>query len=140
MNSVELFLVDDDEDDRELFQYALRAISFNVNFTYATSGPRALQQLQQLSTPPDYIFLDMHMPGMNGCECLAAIRKIPAFKTVPVIIYSANSMQEYEQLAQQLQARHYMVKPYRSSDLTRVLEDLLAARPLPFVLQVCDRM
>ena len=37
---------------------------------------------------PDYIFLDLNMPGMDGLKCLDEIKKTKELHNVPVILYS----------------------------------------------------
>lgn len=135
MNKLKLFLVDDDDDDRELFEYALKDVQHTVEFTFASGGRAALQKIQAYNLQPDFVFLDMNMPGMNGCECLQAMRKLPNLQHVPVIIYSSHNSAEYEQQARQLKANHFLVKPYRSAELTAVLNELLSGQKLPFLIR-----
>ena len=52
----------------------------------AASGPEGLSVLTQAM--PDMVILDIKMPGMNGLETLAEIRKVDA--TVPVVMNSAH--------------------------------------------------
>lgn len=135
MNKMNLLLIDDDEDDRELFEYALRSVTPVVEFSFATCGRSAINKLKEATTVPDVIFLDMNMPGMDGCECLAAMRQLPHLKQVPMVVYSSRSSNEYEQRALALQANHFLVKPYRTDELTGVLNELLTGKQLPFLLQ-----
>src|SRR5690606_18659938 len=40
--------------------------------------------------PPELVFLDIILPGMNGFNALRAIRKLPASQHIPVIMISGN--------------------------------------------------
>jgi CheY-like chemotaxis protein len=134
MSTLKCFLIDDEEYDREIFHYALRSVSEQIDFEFAVGGPAALAQLKQTDSLPDYIFVDMYMPGMNGLECLEAIKKVPSLQHIPVIIYSGIGNREHEQRAKELHATHYIIKPFTTEELTHILIDLLSGRPLPFLL------
>ena len=81
-----LLLIDDDDDEREIFIEALQDTQLPFKFSYVRNAKHALQQLNFIS--PDLIFVDINMPFMNGIECLKEIKKTVIGKTTPVIIYS----------------------------------------------------
>lgn len=136
MNNVRVYLIDDKEDDRDIFCYALKAVDPAIQFDYAVSGRDGLNRLKQMPTLPHFIFIDLNMPGMTGLECLEAIKKVPRLKDVPVVIYSGVSNRKYEVRAKELQAAHYLVKPFVTEELTAVLKELLSMQGLPFLLPV----
>ncbi|MBA3680914.1 MAG: response regulator [Bacteroidetes bacterium] len=82
------FLIDDDEDDRKIFEIAVNKISPDITIGYAHSGPDAIEQLKKCERIPDFIFLDLNMPIMSGAECLVELKKTASVAEVPVIIYS----------------------------------------------------
>ena len=59
------FLIDDDIDDQEIFGLAIKEIDYSIQCTFANDGAEALQKLSTtaLNFLPDYIFLDLNMPG-----------------------------------------------------------------------------
>ena len=84
-----IFLVDDDHDDRQLFSEALEAIKMDYRITTFTNGVDLMANLIDSSTElPNYIFLDLNMPLMNGEECLDDIRGELNFTNIRVVIYS----------------------------------------------------
>ncbi len=84
-----LLLAEDDEDDQLLFQEALASIHSGIVCIIANNGSEVLRFLQQdIFALPDYIFLDLNMPVMDGLACLQSLKKDPHFKEIPVIIYS----------------------------------------------------
>src|ERR671910_306752 len=90
-----VLIIDDDEDDRELFCEAVGYISKDIDCLHATDGENALELLAVgKGKLPDFIFLDLNMPRLNGKECLAEIKKLPRYTNVPVIIYSTSSHQK----------------------------------------------
>jgi CheY-like chemotaxis protein len=73
---MQCLLVDDDLDDQEIFLMTLEKINKNIKCLTANNGVEALSLLTQNSFVPDYIFLDVNMPKMNGIECLRSIKNI----------------------------------------------------------------
>lgn len=120
------FLIDDDEDDQEIFALALKRVSSSINCTFADDGNDALRKLAQSeSFTPSYIFLDLNMPGMNGKQCLAELKKINRLAHTPIIVYSTSSEQRDIQETQQLGASGFLTKPAHLSALTDQLTTLL---------------
>lgn len=134
MKSIKVYLIDDKEDDRELFCYALKAVPQPTQFDCAVSGPDALEQLTDMDMLPDYIFLDLNMPGMTGLECLEAMRQMPHLTDTPIIVYSGVSNRIHEQRAKALGASHYLIKPFSSEELTGMLANLLGQNEMAFVV------
>ena len=86
-----ILIVDDDEDDREMFCEAVNEVSKAITCIHATDGLAALEILSHKNKQAfDLIFLDLNMPGLNGKQCLAEIKKLDKVKDVPVIIYSTS--------------------------------------------------
>ncbi len=121
------FLVDDDVDDQEIFALALRKVDPDINCLFANDGIDALSKLQQdESFIPDYIFLDLNMPRMNGRQCLIELKKIDRLSHVPVIMYSTSSEQKDIHETKSLGATDYVAKPPSISTLTQALAHIFA--------------
>lgn len=89
-----VFYADDDPDDRELFADALKEVNSSVKLILANSGEEILTLLQNYKSVPDFIFLDINMPGISGKECLKRLKKLDKLKSVPVIMYTTTSSKE----------------------------------------------
>jgi CheY-like chemotaxis protein len=132
-------LIDDDPDDRDIFGIAIKAVGIPINFIAESSGIDAIERFKgDNSFKPDYIFLDLNMPLMDGIECLTEIKKMHHLHKVPVIIYSTASNPIFEEETKQLNATHYLVKPSNVELLTNILADLFAKTVLPFSLRSVD--
>jgi DNA-binding response OmpR family regulator len=107
-----IYLSDDDPDDREFFQVALEEVCPDCKLVTSSNGNELLEQLQNPSSgKPDIIFLDINMPKKNGLESLEEIRSNAALSSIPVIMFSTSNNHEHVGTAQKLGAALYMVKP-----------------------------
>ena len=60
---------------------------------------------------PDYLLLDLHMPGLNGFQATRAISRDPETRLIPIILCTSKS-QETDKIWGMRQGAHdYMVKP-----------------------------
>ena len=71
-----ILLVDDDTDDAEIFVTALHAINNKIKYSVENNALEALKKLQDLKLSPDVIFLDYHMPYLDGTEFLKLLRGV----------------------------------------------------------------
>ncbi|MGN6646061.1 MAG: response regulator [Cytophaga sp.] len=124
--SKNIYLADDDEDDRSFFQDALKEVCKEYTLTTAADG-RELMEI--LYTPPvrlpDIIFLDLNMPAKNGFECLTEIKKNTALKRLPIIIFSTTAQEEAVNKAYENGASYYICKPNSFSLLKKTLKKVL---------------
>jgi CheY-like chemotaxis protein len=117
-----LFIIDDDEDDQLFINEAMKDLKITFECYYANNGEAALRQLKDGIIPiPDFIFLDLNMPKLNGKECLIEIKKLPKYSTVPLIIYTTSSNQKDRQEIMKLGAHYFLTKPTRISELCNCL-------------------
>lgn len=104
-------IVDDDADDIDFFCEAVHEIFTDAVCSVARDGEEALGLLRQKSGPlPDFIFLDMNMPRMDGKACLAELKKDDGLKHIPVVIYSTSSHPRDKTETLALGADYYLVK------------------------------
>ena len=123
-----VFLVDDDRDDREIFIEALAEVDDSFSCFTAENGEDAIKKLHASAIIPDYIFLDLNMPRMNGRECLVEIKSIKQLKEIPVIIYTTSSLQKEKEELEKLGAWMFLTKPSNFSDLCHSLKQVLITK------------
>jgi CheY-like chemotaxis protein len=121
-------LVDDDDDDKEIFCLALAQADPSMKCSVASDGLEALAMLNSASFIPDYIFLDLNMPLMNGKECLREIRKTDRLKDVPVVIFSTSLLQKDIMETKALGASSFITKPPSVAKLAQSLGELFNKR------------
>ena len=125
-HSRKIFLVEDDADDRKYFSDALAEIDSSVECVTARDGQEALDILNNPALSlPDYIFLDLRMPKINGRQFLLQIKKQPLLKHIPVIVYTTSTeVQEAEELSQ-LGAVRFITKPANTEEIFYVISQVL---------------
>lgn len=119
--------VDDDDDDLELFGNAAQEIDPSIQIIYARNGEEALRYLHERAIAmPDYVFLDVNMPRVNGRQCLISMRENKLTKNIPVIMYSTALSESDIALFENLNAR-YLIKPSGYVELVAALKKILGS-------------
>ena len=122
-----VLFVDDDADDRMLFQTALGEVCSACRLLMVTNGAEAMQVLtSDQPVIPDVVFIDINMPLMNGRELLTRIRQRPEFDAMPVVVYSTSTFKHDRARMQQLGAHSYLVKPITYNQLCIDLRSTLS--------------
>lgn len=118
-----IFLADDDADDRMFFEDALKQLPIPTQLTLSNDG---LELMSNLGTVvPDVIFLDLNMPSKNGFQCLEEIKNTPKLKDIPIIIFSTTTHEDAVNKTYQLGANYYMCKPHSFELLVKAIETVL---------------
>lgn len=118
-----ILLIDDDEDEFELFIEALHQADFNCDCIFAKTAEQALNFLRY--TFPDFIFLDYNMPKTNGLKCLTKIKQLTNLKDIQVILYSTGINDELSKTAISLGASLCIKKPDQFHTLAKIFHQVL---------------
>ncbi len=120
-----VLIIDDDEDDRQMFAEALQEINPAFTCKQAYDGLHALEHLEKTVLLPDIIFLDINMPRMGGFECLKKIKEILRLNKIPVVIYSTAKTPELEHMAHYLGAACYIQKPLHYNEIVNCVKTII---------------
>ena len=126
---ITILLVDDDADDRKLFFEAAMQVDASITCVSATNGQEALVYLKnEANLLPEFIFLDLRMPGLSGQECLEEIKKDSRLVPVPVIVYTTSREVGESIRLKSLGAAHFMSKPTSPDDVYYMVSYVLGEK------------
>ena len=88
-----VILIDDDQDDEEIFRTALKELKVENEFIWFSNTADALVFLQEMTGQPFVIFCDVNMPKQSGLEFKREIDDHPLLrkKSIPFIFYSTSA-------------------------------------------------
>ncbi|GLH22908.1 TPA: response regulator transcription factor [Enterobacter ludwigii] len=118
MQSKNILIVEDDADAAEVLEAYLRRENYTVRV--AADGLSGLEQAERWQ--PDLILLDVMLPGLNGTEVLAKIRRS---SDVPVIMLTAMGDTPDRIGALRYGADDYVVKPYHPGEVVARVQAVL---------------
>ena len=121
--------IDDDLEDTEIFQEAITSVDPHVVFYTASDGYEGFRVLEHITVVPDFIFLDVNMPRMNGKDFLSQIKKKVSFRSIPVIMYSTTSHEDEILAYKKMGAYDFIQKPDSFESLRQTLKKLIQSRP-----------
>jgi CheY-like chemotaxis protein len=123
-----IMLIDDDPDDQLFFREALQIINPDLRCELATTCQQAFRQLE-ITPHPDFIFMDLNMPVMNGFDCLFYFKNHPEYKDIPVVIFTTSKNKNDIKRTQDLGAKWYLAKPDDFNVLCKKLEIIIQQEP-----------
>jgi len=109
-----------DDDVRNIFSLTKALEQHKMKVLAATDGKEALQILKQ-NPLVDIVLMDMMMPEMDGYESTREIRKIPAYKQLPVLAVTAKAMMGDREKCIAAGASDYISKPVDIDQLISLL-------------------
>ncbi|HLZ23767.1 MAG TPA: response regulator [Ktedonobacterales bacterium] len=116
-----ILVVENEANNRCLMEQILGFAGYR--YRSATNGLEALDVLDHEHI--DLVLIDLSMPVLDGYRATEIIRQRPGGATLPIVAVTAHAMSEDRELALQSGCTDYLAKPYRATDLLRVVERLL---------------
>lgn len=116
-----VYCVEDDSDIRELIEYTLTSMNFEVHgFECGADFFKAIS-----SKMPDIVLLDIMLPDMDGMEILAKIRNSARTQDLPVIMLTAKAGQLDKIKGLDSGADDYITKPFDIIELLSRINAIL---------------
>ena len=96
-----ILLIDDDTDDKDMFEMLLKDIDPSLMLHWELDAGGAINYLKATETEPFLIFCDINLPKMNGLEFKQYLDSDPELrqKSVPFIFYSTAAKKDTVKLA-----------------------------------------
>ena len=123
---MQILVVDDETDVRDLFQQRFRREIRNgeLQFNFAFSGEEALDFLRAHHSEVLIILSDINMPGMSGLELLGFVKEEFEMPPTTMMMITAYGDDESYRQAMALGANDFLVKPLDFSVLKNKLLQL----------------
>lgn len=122
-----IYIVEDDENIREIEGYALKNAGFEVK-SFESGADFWKEIMEQI---PDLVILDIMLPEEDGMSILASLRKKTAMKHLPVMMITAKSMEIDKVKGLDAGADDYMTKPFGIMELVSRVKALLRRTTKP---------
>jgi CheY-like chemotaxis protein len=122
-----VLVVDDDAAIRLVCTVNLELAGFEV--LVAEDGLRGLEQAYDGG--PDLVVLDVMMPGLDGFELAAKLRRDERTRSIPLLFVTGESAPESKARAHALGALDYLTKPFDPAALASLVADALARSGSP---------
>ncbi len=123
MSISKILVVDDSRFQLTLLTRSLKEKGFEV-----VSAQDVMQaSMIALRAAPDAIVLDINMPGGSGIDVLKRLKRSTRTQNIPVVVVSGNEDSDVRQVALQLGAVQFLMKPVDLDQLGSILASLPAA-------------
>lgn len=125
-------LIDDNPGDAILLREALKLADTSVTFEAFQDGKKAVQELElRYKTEekddnflPDLIVLDLNMPGLNGLDVMAKLKKHKFLRYIPVVMMTTSSLTSDAKDCYDAHANSVMVKPMDFDEYVGIIKTM----------------
>lgn len=104
----EALIIDDNRSTADALKQMLAVLGLNARVAYGSSPAMSLLAGGLV---PSFIFLDINMPGVDGTEILAYLRREPKLIPVSVFIVTSDDQPETRRKVMKLGATAMIIKP-----------------------------
>jgi DNA-binding response OmpR family regulator len=118
-------IADDDFNDQQLIESALKEIVANCHVNSVYTGRQLLNHLEKSEMAPDLIFLDLNMPDDDGLMALKKLNERSAV-SIPVCILTTRASEKDMKMAIDLGAVAFYHKPSKYSELLDIVKAVCA--------------
>jgi two-component system cell cycle response regulator DivK len=122
-----ILLVEDFDDARELYSTCLRSSGYEV--IEAATGIEAVALARSAS--PDLILMDLLLPGMDGWQATAELKRDPRVRHVPIVALTAHALSDERERIARLGCDAFLAKPCLPPDLIRTVDRILGRPTAP---------
>jgi two-component system chemotaxis response regulator CheY len=118
-----IMVVDDSLAVRQLVSVVLKSAGYDV--VDASDGREALSKLGMQKV--HLIISDVNMPNMDGISFVKAVKELPNYKFIPIIMLTTESQETKKQQGQAAGAKAWMVKPFKPDQMLAAVAKLMPA-------------
>lgn len=119
--SARVLIADDTPSSRDLLRAILESCGYEI--AEAEDGEQVIERA--MAFDPHLFILDLQMPKLSGCAAAAALRKIPAFATTPILALTAALFDTAPEQIACAGFSYFLVKPVSPPRLRHCVASLL---------------
>jgi two-component system, chemotaxis family, chemotaxis protein CheY len=116
-----ILAVDDSPSVRQMVKLTLTSAGYEI--VEAGDGAEGLSKAR--ATTLDMVVTDLNMPVMNGLGLIRELRKLPAYRGVPILFLTTESDPEMKQQAKAAGATGWITKPFQQDQLVAIVRKVL---------------
>jgi two-component system chemotaxis response regulator CheY len=117
----QILSVDDSASIRQMLGFTLRHAGYEV--LEAVDGKDGLAKAG--ATKFDLVITDLNMPNMDGIQMMTAVRKLPGYAFIPMLMLTTESQLEKKEAGRKAGATGWIVKPFNAEKLIAVVQKLV---------------
>ncbi len=129
MNTSRILVVDDNPTNLKLVSDLLEFDGYQI--LRATDGEEAQKIIA--STPPDLIFMDIALPGMDGLTLTRLLKGDEKTRHIIIVALTAFAMKGDDEKAYEAGCDGYLTKPIDTRKLSALVDEHLARAKLPSI-------
>ncbi|MEQ1515479.1 MAG: response regulator [Usitatibacteraceae bacterium] len=116
-----ILTVDDSVSMRQMVAFTLKGAGFNV--IEASDGQDGLEKARDKDL--NLLLIDLNMPRMDGISLVTALRKLPQYKSTPMLILTTESSDAMKAAGRAAGATGWLVKPFDPLKLIEVVKKVI---------------
>ncbi len=116
-----IMVVDDSSSVRQMITFTLEGAGYHA--VEAKDGQEGLEKLESLTV--DMIITDLNMPNMDGNAFIKAVKAMPEYKYLPIIVLTTESDASKKQAAKEAGATGWITKPFKPDQLLGIVKKVM---------------
>ncbi len=116
-----ILAVDDSASIRKMVNFTLKGAGYNV--VEAVDGQDGLERAKAQNV--NLVLTDQNMPRMDGLTLIRALRNMPNYKNVPILVLTTESSAEMKVQGRAAGATGWMVKPFAPQGLVDIVKKVI---------------
>ncbi|MDA8107885.1 MAG: response regulator [Betaproteobacteria bacterium] len=116
-----ILAVDDSASMRQMLAFTLTDAGYEV--VEAVDGEDALEKAK--AKPMNLVLTDQNMPRMDGLDLVRALRRLPGYRTAPILILTTEAGEAIKSRGRAVGATGWLVKPFDPQRLLEVVHKVM---------------
>jgi CheY-like chemotaxis protein len=126
MKAHKVLIVDDFDDNRQMYAEFLRYSGFEV--AEATNGAEAIDKARTFA--PELVVMDLSLPVMDGWEATRRLKADPRTAHIPVVALTGHALEGHSQGAREVGCDEFLAKPCLPETLLDTVTRMLSQEPV----------